>query len=100
MKQRTLLIILVLISTLTVSAYDAEINGIYYKLTSEPNEAEVTSNPQGYTGSVVIPATVTYNGAEYSVTSIGDPRGFLFLQWPYLRYHPQQRDQHRLRSLP
>lgn len=71
MKQRTLLIILVLMSTLTVSAYDAEINGIYYKLTSEPNEAEVTSNPQGYTGSVVIPATVTYNGAEYSVTNIG-----------------------------
>ena len=57
---------------MAASADAFEINGIYYKLTSEPNEAEVTSNPQGYTGSVVIPATVTYNGAEYSVTSIGD----------------------------
>ena len=48
-----------------------EIDDIYYKPTSEPNEAEVTSNPQGYTGSVVIPTTITYNEAEYSVTSIG-----------------------------
>ena len=49
-----------------------EIDGIYYKLTSGPNEAEVTSNPQGYTSSVVIPATITYDGAKYSVTSIGN----------------------------
>ena len=55
-----------------VNADPVEINGIYYNLVSKIKEAEVTSNPNKYTGSVTIPATVTYDGEEYSVTSIGD----------------------------
>ena len=50
-----------------------EIDGIYYELVSKIKEATVTKKPSGkYTGDVVIPASVTYNGAEYSVTNIGD----------------------------
>ena len=56
---------------MAASADAFEIDGIYYKFTSEPGKVEVTSNPQKYTGSVVIPATFTYNDAKYSVTSIG-----------------------------
>ena len=57
---------------LVASAETVEINGIYYNLVSKIQEAEVTSNPNKYTGSVVIPEKVTYENVEYSVTSIGD----------------------------
>ena len=50
-------------------AYDAEIDGIYYKLSD--NGAEVTRNKDvKYVGEVKIPSSVTYNGKTYSVTSI------------------------------
>lgn len=53
-----------------------EINGIYYNLVSKTKKAEVTSNPNRYTGSIVIPATVDYDGITYDVTSIGS-RAFI-----------------------
>ena len=56
---------------LVASAETVEINGIYYNLVSKFKEAEVTKNPNNYTGSVVIPEKVTYESVEYSVTSIG-----------------------------
>ena len=51
------------------SADAIEIDGIYYNLTT--NAAEVTSNPNKYTGSIVIPETVNYDNVTYIVTSIG-----------------------------
>ena len=55
------------------SADAVEINGIWYNLVPKAKEAEVTSNPNGskYSGSIEIPASVTYNEVKYSVTSIG-----------------------------
>ena len=53
-----------------------EANGIYYMI--DGNEAVVTfrgmfpSECGDYSGSVVIPSAVNYNGVTYSVTSIGD----------------------------
>ena len=55
---------------LVASADAVEIDGIYYNLVSKIQEAEVTKNPNKYTGSVVIPEKVTYESVEYSVTSI------------------------------
>jgi len=52
-------------------AQSVEIDGIYYNLITKAKQAEVTTNPNKYTGHVVIPASVTYNGVEHSVTSIG-----------------------------
>jgi len=49
--------------------YYNTIDGIYYNLYT--NTAEVTENPNKYTGSVVIPSTVNFQGSNYSVTSIG-----------------------------
>ena len=51
-----------------------EINGIYYNLVPNTGEAEVTSNPSGarYTGKVVIPEKVNYDGKDYDVTRIGN----------------------------
>ena len=51
--------------------YTVEIDGIYYILNPTTEKAEVTSNPNKYTGDVVIPETVTFRGTEHSVTSIG-----------------------------
>ena len=52
--------------------YDAEINGIYYNFWGY--QATVTSTKSGasYTGNVVIPSHVTYNGTIYKVTGIGN----------------------------
>ena len=60
-----------LLLPLVASADPVEINGIYYNLIAKANVAEVTSNPNKYTGSVVVPEMVTYESVEYSVTSIG-----------------------------
>ena len=68
MKKELLLFILMLLPLVTSA--QVEIDGIYYNLISKAKEAEVTSNPNKYTGNVVIPASVTYNGTEYKVTSI------------------------------
>ena len=58
---------------LLASAEKVEIDGIWYNLTSETQQAEVTSKSSGkYSGSITLPATVTYEGVEYGVTSIGE----------------------------
>ena len=68
--KRTLLFLLLFMPILA-SAYDAEVDGIYYSLFPEKNVAKVTFSPSGYSGSVDIPEKFTYEGVEYSVTSIG-----------------------------
>ncbi len=54
------------------SADAVEIDGIWYNLVPKAKEAEVTNNPNGYSGSIEIPASVTYSEVKYSVTSIGE----------------------------
>ena len=71
MKKQFLLIATMLLSMVAGAANEVEIDGIYYNLVSKIKEAEVANNGSGYyKGNVVIPASVTYNGVEYSVTSI------------------------------
>ena len=65
-------ILLALVAT-TASAQGFEVDGIYYNILSEDDKTvEVTGSPYGYSGDVVIPAEVTYDGSTYSVTTIGD----------------------------
>ena len=52
-------------------AYDVKIYGIYYNLNSEGKTAEVTHGGEYYSGKVVIPSSITVEGQEYPVTSIG-----------------------------
>ena len=55
------------------SADAVEISGIYYNLDPTVKEAEVTSHPQRmYSGTIVIPISVEYNGVTYDVISIGN----------------------------
>ena len=74
MKKQLLLIVMMLLPMVAM-ADAVEIDGIYYNLISEGNThgAEVTYKPfdEKYSGSINIPSVVSYNGEEYSVTSIG-----------------------------
>ena len=77
MKQKLFTLFLALITGAIAFAHDAEIGYIYYLLDSDTKTATVTyggssyfSYSNAYFGSVVIPASVTYNGTTYSVTSI------------------------------
>ena len=70
MKQ-TFLAILLMLLPMMASAETVEIGGIWYNLIPIAKKAEVTSNPNKYSGDVNIPSSVTNNGQPYSVTSIG-----------------------------
>lgn len=71
MKNQLFLLALVLLP-LAAGAQDVvEIDGIYYKLYSSFKKADVTSNPNGYSGDIVIPSSVIIDGVDYSVTRIG-----------------------------
>ena len=72
MKKQILFLAIMFLPMVAV-AESVVIDGVYYELVLKIKEATVTKKPSGkYTGDVVIPASVTYNGAEYSVTNIGD----------------------------
>lgn len=72
--KRFLLLLFLTVTTLTASAYDFEVDGIYYNKTSD-STVEVTGyekfNNYADSGAVVIPSLVYYGGQQYSVTSIG-----------------------------
>lgn len=74
MKQtlhKTLLLLVALTVSICAKAQDdVKVDGICYILNE--NTATVTYNEDNpYSGSVVIPETITYNGKHYSVASIG-----------------------------
>ena len=63
----------------TMFASDIQVNGIWYNFNSTNKTAEVTYQGSSYStysneyaGVVTIPASVTYSGTTYSVTSIGE----------------------------
>ena len=119
--KKTFLLLCLLLTSLSSMAYDTQINSIYYNFDMSNGTAMVkyysqssSENSSAYKGRVVIPESVTYNGNNYSVTSISSDafRGcsgltsvkipnsvtsigndaFIYLHWPYLRDHPQQCD--------
>ena len=70
---------LVLVTSMgIVYASDTQVDGIWYNFDSSTKTASVTyrgdydySYKNEYTGNVVIPSSVTYDGTTYNVTSIG-----------------------------
>ena len=63
---------------------ETKINGVYYNLDGNKREAQVTYNESApadsysssYSGAVTIPQVVTFEGKEYTVTSIGEEAFF------------------------
>ena len=69
-----LLAVLTMMLPLPATAQKATIDGVTYEF-NDPATGEATVVPSSngnYSGEVFIPATVTYNGQEYTVTVIGD----------------------------
>ena len=67
-----------LLSVASASAHDFEVDGVYYNINSDGTSVSVTYKgnyydyyDNEYSGAVTIPASVTYSGKTYSVTSIG-----------------------------
>ena len=79
MKQKFLTLILLLTVCIgTLCASNTSVDGIWYNFNSSTETATVTyrgtyydTYNDEYSGSVVIPSSVAYNGTTYSVTSIG-----------------------------
>lgn len=74
--KQLLITVAVLLCSITANAHDFEVDGIFYNISGD--EAIVTykgsspsAYPDEYSGYVIIPKKVTYNGTTYSVTSIG-----------------------------
>ena len=65
-----LLLILLLFSSFSALAYGCKVDGIYYEITPANRTASVTR--VSYSGGVIIPETIAFDGTTYSVTSIGD----------------------------
>ena len=61
----------------SASAYDFQADGIYYDINSDETSVTVTNETgdvqaESYSGDVVIPSSVTHDGKNYSVTTMGD----------------------------
>ena len=68
-------LILSVFFAISASAYDVEVDGIYYNLNYQDKTAEVTYKEQyssPYDGEVYIRSSIELNGVEYKVTSIGE----------------------------
>ena len=70
-----------------ISAYDFEVDGLYYNKLSN-NEVEVTYNRQidsyrenDVSGDIIIPSKIRYSGVEYTITGLG---GWAFANDDYL----------------
>ena len=63
----------VLLCSVSASAYDFEVDGIYYNIISATDlTVEVTEGENKYTGKVIIPSNVVYKSKVLTITSIGD----------------------------
>ena len=72
-----LLMAAVLFACSTAKAYDALIDGIYYEFYGDhASVTHVSENDEGpisnYSGDIIIPSTITYNGTAYTVQTIGN----------------------------
>lgn len=78
-KLFTILLALTCASAIFAAKYDCKIDGIYYNLNNTSMTATVTNRVGGewpkngsYSGSIVIPSSITYKKQTYSVTTIGE----------------------------
>ncbi len=74
-KSLSLILLVMAVETTGVYAYDFEKDGIYYNILSEEDRTvEVTSPPlesDFYSGEIVVPQKIIYEGKTYAVTTIG-----------------------------
>ena len=64
-----LLAVIAFLCSITAKAYSFEFDGVCYAITSE-NEVSVSAKGEKYSGDIVIPEIVNYDGKAFKVTSI------------------------------
>ena len=64
-------LILSVFFSISSSAYDVEVDGIYYNILKKAKTAVVTKGDNKYSGDETIPETITVDNVVYNVTSIG-----------------------------
>ena len=69
---RALFLSLAVLLSLPMLAVEVEIDRINYELNTEAKQATVISKIGRYSGEVIIPESVEYEGTDYSVKSIGE----------------------------
>ena len=70
-------LILSVFFSISASAYDVEVDGIYYNINKKVKTAEVTYNSDNsYLGVIAIPETITFEDVVYNVISIGEKAFF------------------------
>jgi len=70
-KKILLLIVISSLLVLNIQADVVEVDGISYSLNTKSGTAEVVNNASQYSGNIVIPETIIYEGSTYNVTSLG-----------------------------
>ena len=65
-------LILSVFFSVSASAYDIEVDGIYYNLIKETKTVEVTCGDIPYLGEIIIPESITFKDTEISVSGIGE----------------------------
>ena len=73
LKKRFVVLLFALVLFMPSFSYDFEVDGIYYNKTGS-NTVGVTYKSDydsGYSGDIIIPEQVDFNGTTYSITSIG-----------------------------
>ena len=85
MKRKTSLLLLLLAIATAASAHDFVANGMYFNITSTSTVAVTYQGdyPNGhYSGAVVVPQTIDYQGTTYRVTAVTD---YAFANCPSLQ---------------
>lgn len=72
MKKYLLFIAVALVAVINASAYDAEVDGIFYTLKSDITFEVCSGGPNSYTGEVDIPSEVVFDERSFPVTSIAE----------------------------
>ena len=70
-RLKTLLLTATLLCSTAAFAETVVFNGITYDVVTKAKVATVIQSETGYSGNIVIPATIEHNGVTYNVTSIG-----------------------------
>lgn len=65
-------LILSVIFSISASAYDVEVGGIFFNVVTKVKTAEVTKGDKAYTGNISIPELITVDNEVYNVISIGN----------------------------
>lgn len=66
------MVMAILCLSISASAYDIEVDGIYYNIFAASKTAKVTYGEEHYSGNLTIPESVSYSGHNLSVVGIDD----------------------------